>query len=194
MAPSDIRPDSEPELKVGELIASMFAFKFESKRSTKTRYARVWKCKGTSSDYKKINEEPDGIIIWEDLDGRPKWSTDDIWWMKIDGEWLSSHSDDDMFARAYPITESEYGTDIAFGLFERLKVTRRPFRTWYNNNRPLILKWNIFGAVLSVIMLSYCTGKVTRDEFDVWAAAGMFFAVWSVASIVWTCKSITSTK
>jgi hypothetical protein len=193
MAPSDGQV-KEPEWLVRDLIASMFAFKFEPKRPTSTIYARVWKCTGTVSDFRRATEEPEGIISHEHPIGKSKWTRDDLYWVKVDSEWLSTNSDDLVFARGDQITEAEFGTDIAFGLFKRLKVTRRPLRTWYKRNRPLIRKWNIFGAAFSVMMLSYCTGKVTRDEFDVWAAVGIFFAVWSVSSIVWMCKSITPTK
>ncbi len=200
MAPSDIDLN-EPEFPVGRLIASMFKFKFEPKRATETWYARVWECVGTTNDFRRTNEEPAGIVKWKKPIGKPKWNSDDIFWIKIGSKWISSNSDDMIFARAYPITEAEYGTDIAFRLFKKLKITRRPIRTWYKINRTLVRKWNAFGAVFSVIMLSYSTNQMGGGELRAWADGGglngwaifgMFMAVWAVVSIVWMCKTINS--
>ena len=159
MAPSDVRPDKEEPIQWGRMIADMFRFKFEPKRETKTRHARVWKCVGTVSDFRKASEEPVGIITWEEPIGNPKWTLTDILWTKIDGKWMSSDSSAICFIRAYPITEAEHGTDIAFGLWPELRCTSRPFRVWCKRNNHLLKKWSVLIATLSLGGVSYAASQ-----------------------------------
>lgn len=166
VAPSDVRPDKEEPIHWGRMIADMFQFKFV-KRNIGTTYTRVWLCEvpldAESDDtFVKLNEEPVGVTIVRNpaipinITGG---KIDDVYWTKVGSEWISSDENEGVFLRAFPITEAEYGTDLAFELWPELRSTNRPFRAWRKLNNHLLKKWSVLIATLSLGGVSYAASQ-----------------------------------
>jgi len=122
-------------------------------------YARVWLCAwkpegaleardGSLIGSFRIEEEPSGIIGFKNLQLNPMW-------IKIDKKWipLFHHCKGNPFAELHIINKVEYETDIAFGLFKKLRITHRPIRTWIENNLPAFQTLNLQLTCISYVSL-----------------------------------------
>ena len=150
-------------------------------------YARVQLCQLVNGEV-RYGEEPIGIIQVSSKDVAYMKKKNTTTWVKYEGNWISSDQREAWFVRAVPITKIEYETDIAFELFPKLPVTRRPVRSWVKdtNNKRRMLKWNMFSSVFSLPMSSLCTQLMeTPGDFWAWSAVVLFVhAMISIACFI----------
>lgn len=186
MAPSAPGVDKAAPVNWGRLIASMFKFKLV-KRHIGTKYLRVRRCVLEDLQVRVADEEPIGVTIARNP-AVPKTNfdgtiTNDVYWTKVGSQWISSDQRDGVFLRAEPITEAEYGTDLAFGLWPELKTTNRPFRAWVKLNKMLLKKWNATFAVVTVSSITYFVSK-SDGMYDNWFYAGLIAALVATVTTV----------
>ena len=142
-------------------------------------YARVWLTAKMGESFVKLREEPSGVVEFftKDTD-----STDEVW-VKINGEWVSSHQDHGTFVRAYTITKVEYETDLAFELWPKLKYTSRPIRSWFKKHRKKLITWNmLFAGFVGLPMMA------TSSIFAL--ASGDFWSRMTVATFLYVLISV----
>lgn len=165
------------------------SFFFAPEDSANLHHARVWLCKVEPGEgIKKLGEEPIGIVkIPKSMN-----SIKNEVWVKHDNEWISSHQENEFFVRAYPITEVEYESDIAFGLFPILPITRRPIRTWAKQpeNKRKVFRTNLLiAAAFSLPMASFCTHMMDSPG-DFWAWTGVILFFHAIGSIIWMLRRV----
>jgi len=137
-------------------------------------YARIWLCKSTGhgDDYEKIGDEPIGIVK---MGGklREKASNRRVEaWVKHNGAWISSDLRNEVFVRAFTISETEYETDLAFDLFPTLDYTFTcPFNLWIKKkeSKQKIIKWNILSATIISLPFSCAGSFLTETHGDIWS-------------------------
>lgn len=188
MTPRDIMaPSATPlgthskivkESTVGSIISGMFKFKFIKRHNT-TQYLRVRRCVLEGVQVCVVDEEPIGVTIARnpavpttDISGKV---TNDVYWTKVGSQWISSDQREDIFLRAEPITKTEFETDLAFGLWPKLKTTNRPFRAWSRLNRYLLKKWSTVIATLSLGGVSW-TMSQADGAINNWFILGICLA------------------
>lgn len=163
MAPQAPRMDGEDRnpIEWGRMFASMFDFK-RVKRDIGTKHSRVYRCEISNMQTHRIDEEPIGVTIVRNpaiLNTVGKSKEVGGYWVKVGSQWLSASTKDDIFIRATAVSEAEYGTDLAFGLWPELKSSNRPFRSWARLNNHLLKKWSVLIATLSLGGVSYAANQ-----------------------------------
>jgi len=151
-------------------------------------YARIWLCKatGNGNDFEKIGDEPIGVVRMANK-LREKASDRRVeTWVKHNGEWISSDLRNEVFARAFIISESEYDTDLTFDLFPKLDYTFTcPFNLWIKKkeSKQKIIKWNVlFGAIIS-LPFSVAGTYLTKTPGDIWPFATVVLFLHAFISI-----------
>ena len=166
MAPSapKMSGDAPEPIGFGRLVASMFKFK-RVRRNIGMRHTRVYRCEIRDNQLRHIDEEPIGVtVVRNPALSAPNVNPnippeEDIYWTKVGSQWMSSNKREKIFLRAYPVTEAEYGTDLAFGLWPELRSSNRPFRSWRKLNNHLLKKWSVLIATLSLGGVSYAASQ-----------------------------------
>ncbi len=108
-------------------------------------YARVFPAKFSLLDgiMVKTDDEPIGVIAVD---------CDTEFWIRLDGRWVPDGPDlasDGTEGFVYDvITKAEYESDLAFGLWPKLKTTSRPIRKWLRSSKQRLFKWNGVAALL----------------------------------------------
>ena len=105
------------------------------------RYARVWLYtkKHPDANSGTRNEEPVGVISTTDL--IPEVNPNLGIWVKVGWKWLSSDSNDKLYVKVTPLTRCEYETDLAFGLYKKLRVSRCRIRELIREWRGDAIDW-----------------------------------------------------
>ena len=111
-------------------------------------YARVRRCVRPGNKIKHLDEAPIGLVCVSEKEKKFMQDRNTVVWVKYNGDWISSDVSNDIFVRAYPITKEEYETDLEFDLYDKLRITRRPIRSWFRNpkNKRRLFNWNLVVA------------------------------------------------
>jgi len=150
---------------------------FFRKKAGVLKYARVWRCKGDAERMRKIDDAPIGIVATKYFDPEGMW-------VKTGWRWISSNSEEDLFVRVDVITKPEYETDLAFGLFKKLRVTNRPIRKWIKSHRTRIRKWNMI-ATLGATVSCFQIVANSEELWDSWFIVGSLLTLYACVSMLW---------
>ena len=140
------------------------------------RYARVWHRRwNTESVLENVCDEPVGIVHIRDM---PQNSS----WIKIGWKWIPHASGELGKDTAYLefISKPEYETDLAFGLFKKLRVTYRPVRTFINRHRG----WNKIATLFATVSCFQIVAN-SKEPWDSWFIIGSLMTIYACVSMLW---------
>lgn len=153
---------------------------FRQIRESKDKhYARVWKYHWITEGLIKVSDEPVGVVILNDL------TLETV--VKVGWKWLgyeSGKSVTDTIQFEF-ISKAEYETDLAFGLFKKLRVKHRPILSWYKRHKKRIRKWNMIATLLSATTCFQLLANTT-EPWDFWIITGTLLAAYACVSLLWT--------
>jgi hypothetical protein len=151
---------------------------FFRKKDLPVKYARVWQHTwNDDGTTRKVHDEPVGIIIIPSVPPM---------WVKVGWKWLAwgeSHAKKDFIILDF-ITKAEYETDLAFGLFKKLRVTNRPVRSFIKRNRVWLRISNRIAIPISSLGC-YQTLANSEGPGDFWFIAGVLMAAHACFSVMW---------
>ena len=144
-------------------------------------YARVWHYRWVGEETEKVLDEPVGIIIRRRI---PEL------WVKVSGKWLTwgttkktlKHPRRE-FVMVDGITKAEYETDLAFGLFKKLRVTYRPVRSFIKRHRTRLRGWNMI-ATLAATVSCFQIAANSKELWDSWFIVGSLLTLYACVSML----------
>ena len=141
-------------------------------------YARVWHYRWVGEETEKVLDEPVGIIIRRRI---PEL------WIKVSGKWLtwgsvSRHPRKD-FIMVDGITKPEYETDLAFGLFKKLRVTHRPVRSFIKRHRTRLRGWNMIATLAATVSCFQIVAN-SKELWDSWFIVGFLLTLYACVSML----------
>ncbi len=165
------------------------------------RYARVWLYTWNEDGvFVPVNDEPTGIVLIRDMPQNSSWiKVGRKWFQTVSGlpsklpAFLPDTGTGKRVAYLSFISQPEYETDLAFGLFKKLRVTYRPVRTFINRHRRRLRIGNLVATCFTAGGCFQWIGQ-SNSPWDFWMVSGIMMAVHAMVSMIWIVWDIKRDK